>query len=457
MSRLLDTDRSQDDNTLANAAIKELKASAGSDHTEGNKEPSRVLKEWDAEADALAKISELRHAHIVPVKAIITKGSKSYFMFQWADGGSLRDLFMAEEKPALTKDLVWQIVKQVEGLADALSKLHNYQKGGSYRHGDLKPENILRFFNSTELGVLKISDMGLAKHHFAETTLRGPTSARYGTPSYEPPEAVTNSSDARSRLYDIWSMGCIVLELIIWLLYGKKELEKFESAMRDAMKNPAPFWVHDKGSGTAKLHPAVIDYINHIREDPECEGSSAIKDLLLVVETNLLVIPLPRNMQPNLAQLAATNPSSEKASKGPAVVFSPAEPAGAESRPHTSSSPDPLPTEAGSRSSSDDFLSKLKTISRNDPNNLDNDKYWSKGIARDGVAGLPSGSAAQSHKPPGEFLEVPGPSKGKNVSEYHTRDDDILTLFILNELDQLKSLLWCLLTTCFLSSSSCRQ
>lgn len=348
-------------------------------------------------------------------------------MFQWADGGSLRDLFMAEKQPAITKDLVYQIIKQLAGLADALSELHNYQKGGSYRHGDLKPENILRFLNGTDLGVLKISDMGLAKHHFADTTLRGPTSARYGTPSYEPPEAITKSSDARSRLYDIWSMGCIILELIIWLLYGKKELEKFESAMRDEMKNPAPFWVHDRANRTTTLHPTVITSINHIRGDPECEGSSAIKDLLLVVETNLLVIPLPRNRQTNLAQLAETNSMLEHASQGPDVLVS--GPADGERRP--ASSPGPGAAGARSRAVAVYFRSRLETILSNNPDNPDNEKYWSKGIARDGVAGLPFDPPTQSHKPMGKLLEVPSPSKGKNVSEYHTWDYEMLTLFIL--------------------------
>jgi serine/threonine protein kinase len=80
----------------------------------------------------------------------------------------------------------------------------------------MKPENILRFRDRTRVGILKIADMGLAKHHAVATYLRPRTSTRYGTVRYEPPEVMTHklAEEGRSRLYDIWSMGCITLELI---------------------------------------------------------------------------------------------------------------------------------------------------------------------------------------------------------------------------------------------------
>lgn len=44
-----------------------------------------------------------------------------------------------------------------------------------------------------------------------------------GTQKYEPPETDNERGEIgqpRSRLYDMWSMGCIVFEFIIWLLYS---------------------------------------------------------------------------------------------------------------------------------------------------------------------------------------------------------------------------------------------
>lgn len=148
-------------------------------------------------------------------------------MLQWADGDSLRDYYKQTTRPNLDGQFIWEIVTQIWGPADAIHKLHNYQGKGvenvkigsteSYRHGDLKPENILRFLDDTKTGAWKIAGMGLAKHHYAATHLRGlrDTSTRYGTRMYEPPEVVTRPAEARSRLCDIWPMGCITLELII--------------------------------------------------------------------------------------------------------------------------------------------------------------------------------------------------------------------------------------------------
>lgn len=153
------------------------------------------------------------------------------------------------------------------------------------------------------MGTWKIADMGLAKHHVAATRARGPTSTRHGTPSYEPPEAFLNTSSARSRLYDIWSMGCITLELIIWLLYGYDELNKFNGNMKNTLGQPKWYWERVNGSNVARVHPNVAACIAHIKRDPECqikdengnEKKTAISELIQLVETKLLVVPLPPN------------------------------------------------------------------------------------------------------------------------------------------------------------------
>jgi serine/threonine protein kinase len=117
-------------------------------------------------------------------------------MFRWADGGNLRDFWQSNKKPQLRTSLVRDVVKQIWGLAEALDELHSYGGGGgSYRHGDIKLENILRFQTRSvvrpeiDVGILKIADLGLAKHHNVGTEFRPQTSMRYTTYRYEPPEA----------------------------------------------------------------------------------------------------------------------------------------------------------------------------------------------------------------------------------------------------------------------------
>ncbi|ROV94108.1 hypothetical protein VPNG_09346 [Cytospora leucostoma] len=281
------------DGSPANAAIKAIKPPTTT-QTE-----TQAKKEWEREEKALEEMRDIRHPHIIEVKAIFTwKGKGNFFMFQWADGGSLRDYYKNNPRPKLTNDFMKEIVNQFVGLAHALDALHNYKKNdknaGSYRHGDLKPENILRFENGTQMGFLRIADLGLAKHHFDETGLRDKnTSTRHGTPFYEPPEVFRNPKEARSRQYDIWSMGCVILEVLVWLLYGTDALEAFINSMNQSFSNSSPYWALDEQSSTVKVHPYVEACMDFIAKDQECQGSTAISDLLNIVKTKLIVVQLP--------------------------------------------------------------------------------------------------------------------------------------------------------------------
>ncbi|ROV87924.1 hypothetical protein VSDG_09444 [Cytospora chrysosperma] len=359
------------DGSRANAAIKEIKETAGQSGEE-------ALKEWQREEKALLDTAGLKHTHIIEVKAIFTwTGKGKYFMFQWADGGNLREFYKMSPRPNLSVRLMKQIVRQLVGLADALNSLHNYKKhdkdAGSYRHGDLKPENILRFKDDTEIGILKIADMGLAKHHIDKTGVRvGPTTTRYGTPLYEPPEVVLNSKEARSRQYDIWSMGCVILELIVWLLYGNEELEKFNHCLYNSFQNDSPYWAF--AEDYAQVHPSVQKCMELIGKDQECVGSTAIGDLLNIVRTKLLVVSLPSRTISVRQRFAAKASTASTASSSGQF-----------------------------RAKAEDFHDALKQIMEK---GRFNDKYWFTGTPRNNVIG------------PVDLIPIPDlqPSKGgKNV------------------------------------------
>jgi serine/threonine protein kinase len=253
-------------------------------------------------------------------------------MFPWADGDSLRDFWRSSPTQKPTKEVILQTIVQLRGLADALDRLHYFNDGNletqitestgamdlpvgpkmivqnddgeyedvvhkeSIRHGDLKPENVLNFQNDkTGLGTLKIADMGLAKRHVVATSDRSyRTSTRFGTALYEAPETTTELQ-GRSRLYDIWSMGCIAFEFIIWNLYGNEELENFYNQINgDSQYGGQYFEIPAVIPRRAELHPVVRRWMDYIQnKDPECSQDSAIRDLLIMVRTKLLVIPLP--------------------------------------------------------------------------------------------------------------------------------------------------------------------
>ena len=278
---------------------------------------------WEFEAKALRSIKDINHPNITKCLAAIRRGRHRYFMFPWANGSSLRHYWDATEQQGPTERLVFQAVQQLRGLADALHHLHccvNTQapeipvpmgkesatnesapdlsdpvNAKNIRHGDLKPENILRFLEDRDAGVgtLKIADMGLAKQHVLATQLRDKkTSMRYGTIRYEAPEAIAQSEKSRSRRYDIWSMGCITLEFIIWILYGNHALKEFYRQVEGDAKQSCQYFEFPAQSNTPVIHHVVLRWMDHIRQDPECSQDSAIRDLLNLVQDRLLVISL---------------------------------------------------------------------------------------------------------------------------------------------------------------------
>ncbi|KAI1114936.1 HET-domain-containing protein [Nemania sp. NC0429] len=187
-----------------------------------------------------------------------------------------------------------------------------------WRHGDLKPENILVFQDSTWLGTLKIADLGLAKQHqFATESRHQVTSTRHTTLHYKAPEAVTNVKEPRSRRYDVWSMGCIILESIIWLLYGSQGLDQFyleSKHLRDYTGQTLYFTTRTYSKdGGSELVTSVSEIAKHwiteiLEKDPECSTQySAIRHLLELVRDRLLVVEIPSKSRPNGTGYRATS------------------------------------------------------------------------------------------------------------------------------------------------------
>ncbi|KAK0612097.1 kinase-like domain-containing protein [Immersiella caudata] len=293
------------DGERADVAIKKLKKS-GRDATDKGK-LAQLQKEWDREVEAHITMRKAQHNNIIEFITSVQRGYDRFLLFRWAEEGTLRQFWQANTRPTLTTTLIKDAFHQIMGLADAVHTLHtgNYvggKTGGeSFRHGDLKPDNILCVTikppedGCVNIPELKISDMGLAKHHNVATELRPPTSMRYTTTIYEPPEVSTPGPvQGRSRRYDMWSLGCIILETIIWLLYGNHNLDEFNSKIVDERGQKSHWFESKEGGrrGQATVHQHVQDTMRALRNDQECRQNTALRDLLDIVRTKLLVVKL---------------------------------------------------------------------------------------------------------------------------------------------------------------------
>ncbi|KAI0432193.1 hypothetical protein F5Y09DRAFT_160880 [Xylaria sp. FL1042] len=335
------------DHAFSEVAVKEIRTNL--DSTDKDSEAKTMGKVWEDEARALTMVNALNHNHIVKCVAAIRQGDKYYFMFPWAEGGSLREFWAKTRNQVPNMELVRESISQLKGLADGLQCLHQYnpdqsfrnenqgspenfppeleggnstmvpnlrlEAGGqpvgvvgpdapgnqSIRHGDLKPENILRFLDSqvedinhsATIGTLKIADMGLAKRHVVATQYRPQgTSTRYGTALYEAPEVHQKlRNEARSRLYDVWSVGCIMFEFVLWLLYGNDTIAELHGRLK---KGDDQYFEFLTGTTrTARVHKTVSQWIQYLQQnDPDCKENFAIGDLLKLIKTKLLVVDL---------------------------------------------------------------------------------------------------------------------------------------------------------------------
>ncbi|KAH0443076.1 hypothetical protein CcaCcLH18_01189 [Colletotrichum camelliae] len=214
------------------------------------------------ESSVLRRLTLSRHGksqHLAKLLATfeIPKGPNAtatnyYMMFECADM-TLDDLFNKEPKQVTKKlsmseaNLHDWIALQVLGLARALHVIHHYRRGPDDTndathgvHGDLKPQNILLYhgWNHSDSfedenqdlgrlpnhpGVLQITDFGQSSFHHT-LTMDDIKFASLGG-DYTPPELQLRLPVSASL--DIWSLACLYLDMVTWLLKGPRGVTSF--------------------------------------------------------------------------------------------------------------------------------------------------------------------------------------------------------------------------------------
>lgn len=302
-----------------------------------------IREEWIREAEAHRQLNGLS-PHIVQGIAAYHRVASNkendtyHIVMEWADGGNLFGLWHKESAPQLDADIersrgrVRVLLEQLLGLANALECLHTgvsvpsdqdhssstatqersavgstgphirleLEHRGAFRywrHGDIKPENILRFTggnNQTWLGTLKLADLGRAQHHELKTALRDTAEKeRFRTRWYEPPDLSEDlyqrAQGKVSRLFDIWSMGCVIFESVLWLLYGSGAIENLQKVGNTFADTP--YW-RRVGPGDYRVTEKVSSWMEHIVR-PDSKRGSALQDLVELVRDRLLRVDLP--------------------------------------------------------------------------------------------------------------------------------------------------------------------
>jgi serine/threonine protein kinase len=184
------------------------------------------------------------------------------------------------------------------GLASALSLIHGFQlpddrQPGRYfgRHGDLKAENIVWFPSypgcTDSDGILQITDLGLASLHSIGSVSNGDPAGMLGTKTYRPPD---NHRNLRiSRKWDIWSLGCLYLEFITWIVLGFDAIVEF-AELRGAEGGETDEFSEDYFYTTdlRDIRPSVKAWVVRLSEDERC--SDMLYDLLCLIMQKMIRI-----------------------------------------------------------------------------------------------------------------------------------------------------------------------
>jgi len=235
-----------------------------------NQNPALAIKRlWSADRDAfknevniLTRLNKSNDPHLVKLLLTMEIADRSgvdssfFLIFPLADG-NLREFWQQKfPHPPRTNMATYArwVAKQFHGLECALCKLHDLHEreiqslrdgeddGNNASgdplygiHGDIKPENLLWYEEwvgpsgaqvptvnnlpdtKDPFGVLQLADFGISSLHRLET--RSNNNMRKLTKTYAPPEAEWGVYKG-SRSFDIWSLGCVFLEFICWLVQG---------------------------------------------------------------------------------------------------------------------------------------------------------------------------------------------------------------------------------------------
>ena len=219
---------------------------------------------------------------------------RHYFLFPAANSKNLAGLLTdrTPDRPAqFLSDKAF--IAAIEGLSSALHALHDFtserlQLRLTGCHHDLAPRNILVHGDK-----FLIADFGLSS--LKDIAQNSSTSFKEASGHYIAPECQdldgTFRSKRISRKSDIWSFGCILLELLVYKEFGVTEVEEFEKNRTFAGPK---FQLRRFHYGPQKTSPAVLSMQGKLTD-------TATEPLRQLVELTKQMLSLDPHQRPDSA------------------------------------------------------------------------------------------------------------------------------------------------------------
>ena len=222
----------------------------------------------------------IKHPNVIEMLAAYTHKGKHNLIFPKADDQTLSVLL--GQHPASGAFKSFQIVvNALSGLCSALHAIHDFKFPDLQMigcHHDLKPDNIL-----VHDRMLLLADFGLSS--FKSLSKGSYTTFKQVRGDYVAPECEDLGDLPKQsiigRSSDIWSLGCILLEVLTWFVWGPDGVEEFENSRVFKINN---YTRHRFHHGNDTVSPTVAAQIDRIENSSlsrlEKSLNSLISDML---------------------------------------------------------------------------------------------------------------------------------------------------------------------------------
>src|SRR5271169_1451126 len=148
-------------------------------------------------------IKLLTHPNIISIKEIIIKNNNIKLILEYG-GISLRSYYEKANYKDLMKHFGLITYQLISGCL--------YMHKSGVLHRDLKPENILINFDEGQR-IIKICDFGLSKK--VSPVKNDRNTYQICTLYYRPPELFTKNNQVYDNSVDVWSLGCVLYEMMV--------------------------------------------------------------------------------------------------------------------------------------------------------------------------------------------------------------------------------------------------
>ncbi|KAH9904144.1 hypothetical protein F4778DRAFT_780827 [Xylariomycetidae sp. FL2044] len=259
--------------------------------------------------DEMGVLEVLDHPNVVSYYGIEVHRDRVYIFMEFCSGGSLAALL---EHGRIEDEQVVMVyaLQLLEGLA--------YLHESRIAHRDIKPENILLDHN----GVIKYVDFGAAKviARQGRTLVQGitatkPNKSMTGTPMYMSPEVIKGENPGRAGAVDVWSLGCVILEMVTGRRPWSNLDNEWAIMYNIAQGNPPQL------PGTDQLSPQGIDFLGKCFVRDPRKRASAVELLqhewIMCIRNQVVEPPTPSDTSSGSAQSTPhPNSAGSRASAG---------------------------------------------------------------------------------------------------------------------------------------------